>query len=202
MNSFRAVERAIEYEIAAPDRGARRGRRGGAGDAAVGRRPRGHALDALARSSRTTTATSRSPICCRWWSATNGSRRCARTLPELPDARRARFVREYGLPEYDAEVLTARKDVADYFEAAVAAPSQPEGAQQLGDGRRAARSCASASSTTALVIHDWPVAPEHLAGAGRADRRRDDQRQDRQDRLRGDGRNRRSRRCRSSRSRA
>src|SRR5579862_1068980 len=38
-------------------------------------------------------------------------------LPELPDARRARFVREYHLPPYDADVLTARKDVADYFEA-------------------------------------------------------------------------------------
>jgi Asp-tRNA(Asn)/Glu-tRNA(Gln) amidotransferase B subunit len=37
-------------------------------------------------------------------------------LPELPDARAARFVAEYGLPEYDAEVLTARKDLADYFE--------------------------------------------------------------------------------------
>src|SRR6185369_896856 len=31
-----------------------------------------------------------------------------RTLPELPDARRARFVTALGLPEYDAEVLTAR----------------------------------------------------------------------------------------------
>jgi aspartyl-tRNA(Asn)/glutamyl-tRNA(Gln) amidotransferase subunit B len=43
------------------------------------------------------------------------------TLPELPAARRERFVAAYGLPPYDAEVLTARRDVADYFEAAVAA---------------------------------------------------------------------------------
>lgn len=41
-------------------------------------------------------------------------------LPELPEARRARFVAEYGLPEYDAGVLTADKAVADYFEAAAA----------------------------------------------------------------------------------
>src|SRR5690606_7358004 len=41
-------------------------------------------------------------------------------LPELPRARRERFVREYKIPEYDAEVLTARRDLADYFEAAVA----------------------------------------------------------------------------------
>ncbi len=40
-------------------------------------------------------------------------------LPELPEARRQRFQTEYGLPEYDAEVLTADKALADYFEATV-----------------------------------------------------------------------------------
>lgn len=39
-------------------------------------------------------------------------------LPELPRARRERFVREFGLPEYDAGVLVAEKAVADYFERA------------------------------------------------------------------------------------
>jgi aspartyl-tRNA(Asn)/glutamyl-tRNA(Gln) amidotransferase subunit B len=39
-----------------------------------------------------------------------------RELPELPQARRERFVREYALPEYDAEVLTQSGAVADYFE--------------------------------------------------------------------------------------
>jgi aspartyl-tRNA(Asn)/glutamyl-tRNA(Gln) amidotransferase subunit B len=43
-----------------------------------------------------------------------------RSLPELPADRRARFERDIGLPAYDAEVLTARRDVADYFEAAFA----------------------------------------------------------------------------------
>ena len=42
-------------------------------------------------------------------------------LPELPDARRERFVSEYGLSLADAAVLTADRDVAGYFEAAVAA---------------------------------------------------------------------------------
>jgi aspartyl-tRNA(Asn)/glutamyl-tRNA(Gln) amidotransferase subunit B len=41
------------------------------------------------------------------------------TLPELPAARVRRFVDQYGLPAYDAAVLTATKDVAEYFEAAV-----------------------------------------------------------------------------------
>jgi aspartyl-tRNA(Asn)/glutamyl-tRNA(Gln) amidotransferase subunit B len=37
-------------------------------------------------------------------------------LPELPEARRDRFVREYGLPPYDANLLTSSKAMADYFE--------------------------------------------------------------------------------------
>jgi aspartyl-tRNA(Asn)/glutamyl-tRNA(Gln) amidotransferase subunit B len=40
-------------------------------------------------------------------------------LPELPDAKKARFTKDYGLPAYDAGVLVADKETADYFEAAV-----------------------------------------------------------------------------------
>jgi aspartyl-tRNA(Asn)/glutamyl-tRNA(Gln) amidotransferase subunit B len=43
------------------------------------------------------------------------------SLPELPDARQDRFVRAYGLPVADAGLLAADQDVADYFDAAVAA---------------------------------------------------------------------------------
>jgi aspartyl-tRNA(Asn)/glutamyl-tRNA(Gln) amidotransferase subunit B len=39
-----------------------------------------------------------------------------KNLPELPQAKRERFVKEYGIPEYDAEVLTGEKWIADYFE--------------------------------------------------------------------------------------
>jgi len=42
-------------------------------------------------------------------------------LPELPQARRERFVHLYGLPPYDAALLTASREAADYFEATVAA---------------------------------------------------------------------------------
>jgi aspartyl-tRNA(Asn)/glutamyl-tRNA(Gln) amidotransferase subunit B len=41
------------------------------------------------------------------------------SLPELPDARWDRFVERYGLSRYDAEVLTAERSVADYFESCV-----------------------------------------------------------------------------------
>ncbi len=40
-------------------------------------------------------------------------------LPELPDARRARFMGEYGLPAHDAAVLTSDLDLAEFFESAV-----------------------------------------------------------------------------------
>ena len=43
------------------------------------------------------------------------------SLPELPLARRARFMSEYDLPEYDADILTNDKPISEYFEAAVKA---------------------------------------------------------------------------------
>ncbi len=42
-----------------------------------------------------------------------------KSLPELPAAKLKRFLKEYGLPEYDAEFLTSAKDWADYFESVV-----------------------------------------------------------------------------------
>ncbi len=50
-------------------------------------------------------------------------------LPELPDARRRRFIAEHGLSDYDAGVLTASRELADYFEGA---------AQRGGDAKLAA----------------------------------------------------------------
>ncbi len=49
-------------------------------------------------------------------------------LPELPRARRARLVAEYGLPDYDAGVLVADKAVADFFEAVARASGQAKAA--------------------------------------------------------------------------
>lgn len=42
-------------------------------------------------------------------------------LPELPLERRIRFVEQYGLPEYDADILTGERSLSDYFETAVSA---------------------------------------------------------------------------------
>ncbi len=41
----------------------------------------------------------------------------AKDLPELPDAKRARFIKDYGLSPYDADVLVSEREAADYFEA-------------------------------------------------------------------------------------
>ncbi|MBF0158581.1 MAG: Asp-tRNA(Asn)/Glu-tRNA(Gln) amidotransferase subunit GatB [Magnetococcales bacterium] len=49
-------------------------------------------------------------------------------LPELPDARRQRFIADYGLSDYDAAVLTAGRELADYYEQVV-----EQVAQQLAD---------------------------------------------------------------------
>ena len=48
------------------------------------------------------------------------------TLPELPVVRQRRFVSEYGLPEYDAGVLTGSKALADYFEACLKQHNHPK----------------------------------------------------------------------------
>ncbi|KGO35367.1 MAG: Asp-tRNA(Asn)/Glu-tRNA(Gln) amidotransferase subunit GatB [Desulfoprunum sp.] len=48
------------------------------------------------------------------------------TLPELPDARKKRFIAEYGLPPYDAGILTGERELADYFELAVKSEADPK----------------------------------------------------------------------------
>ncbi|WP_313017643.1 Asp-tRNA(Asn)/Glu-tRNA(Gln) amidotransferase subunit GatB [Macrococcoides bohemicum] len=42
------------------------------------------------------------------------------SIPELPDVRKAKYVSEYGLPAYDAHVLTLTKEMSDFFEAMIA----------------------------------------------------------------------------------
>ncbi|GBD26405.1 Aspartyl/glutamyl-tRNA(Asn/Gln) amidotransferase subunit B [bacterium HR30] len=84
------------------------------------------------------------------------------SLPELPDARRSRFVQQYGLPAYDAEVLTSRRDLADYFEAVVASGASPKAASNwvMGDILRVVR---ERELDRHLRIDQWPVAPNFLA---------------------------------------
>jgi len=54
-----------------------------------------------------------------------------KSLPESPLKRRDRLVAEFGIPEYDAEVLTAERELADYFEACVGAGADAKAASNL-----------------------------------------------------------------------
>ncbi|MBS1984260.1 MAG: Asp-tRNA(Asn)/Glu-tRNA(Gln) amidotransferase subunit GatB [Bdellovibrionales bacterium] len=53
--------------------------------------------------------------------------RVRQQMPELPEAKQARFVQQHGLTDYDAEVLTSSRELAAYFEAVVSAgaPAKP-----------------------------------------------------------------------------
>ena len=58
----------------------------------------------------------------------------AQSLPELPEARRQRMVTEYGITEYDAQVLTDSKSLADQFEAAAKVAKNPKRVANLVQG--------------------------------------------------------------------
>jgi len=82
-----------------------------------------------------------------------------KTLPELPDAKRDRFVREYGIPVYDAEVLTTSKDLAHYFEACVEAYPQPKTASNW-----IMTELLRELKNSGHEIVDCPIPPARLAG--------------------------------------
>ena len=84
------------------------------------------------------------------------------TMPELPALRKTRFASEYGLMAYDAELLTSRKDVADYFETAVKTHTNPKAIANwiVGDLFRVIK---ERKLDEQLSITSWPVSPQHLA---------------------------------------
>jgi aspartyl-tRNA(Asn)/glutamyl-tRNA(Gln) amidotransferase subunit B len=80
-------------------------------------------------------------------------------MPELPDARRRRFVDEYALPEYDAVQLTQSRAGADYFEAAVRAGAPAKAASNWIMGELARK-----LKEQGLDLASSPLGPERLAG--------------------------------------
>ena len=84
------------------------------------------------------------------------------TLPELAQDRQNRFMKAYGLSAYDADILTQRRDVADYFEAAVQAHANPKAIANwlMGDLFRVLK---ERKLDAALRIEHWPVAAADLA---------------------------------------
>lgn len=129
LNSIRAVERAITYEIARQTEVLERGgtlhqeTRGWNEDSGITESQRSKEQ---AHDYRYFPDPDLPPLAIdEAWIA---ERRAA--LPELPDARRVRFVNEYQLPAQDAALLTSERAVADYFEAAVEA-GQPHAPKQI-----------------------------------------------------------------------
>jgi aspartyl-tRNA(Asn)/glutamyl-tRNA(Gln) amidotransferase subunit B len=80
------------------------------------------------------------------------------TLPELPEARRARMVAEYGITEYDAAVLTATKSLADQFESAAKAAKNPKRVANLVQSELAGRLKANG-----LEIEQSPISMKGVA---------------------------------------
>ncbi|UCD88099.1 MAG: Asp-tRNA(Asn)/Glu-tRNA(Gln) amidotransferase subunit GatB [Desulfobacterales bacterium] len=80
------------------------------------------------------------------------------TLPELPDDRRARFVEAYGIPLYDAQVLTSSRPLADYFEACVEHFPEPKTVSNWVMG-----SILATLKTQNKTVEESPVSPERLA---------------------------------------
>jgi len=80
------------------------------------------------------------------------------TLPELPDEKRARFIEVYGIPLYDAQVLTSSRSLADYFEACVEHFSKPKTVSNWVMG-----SILATLKAENKTIEESPVSPERLA---------------------------------------
>ncbi len=80
-------------------------------------------------------------------------------LPEMPDVRRRRFMDSFGLPEFDADVLTDTRYMADYFEEVLRHVNKPKPVANLiiTEVRRVL-------NDKSIAIHDFPVSPERLGG--------------------------------------
>jgi len=163
LNSFRSVERAVLFEIA-------RHRQEVQAD------PRGYTLEKLGKETRGwdddagTTFLQRSkeeahdyrylpdPDLVPFVPDRKWVEEMRATVPELPEKRRRRFIADYGLPEYDAGVLTVDRTTADYYEEAARASGDPKAASNwmMGDLLRAL-------NERKIGLAEFPVKPAALA---------------------------------------
>ena len=85
----------------------------------------------------------------------------AADLPELPDAKKARFIAAYGLSPYDASVLVAERDLADYYEAAVKVHPGNRDAKLVANWITG--DIAAYANTQGLSVHETHIRPEQVA---------------------------------------
>lgn len=81
----------------------------------------------------------------------------AKMMPELPQARKQRFITEYNLPEYDAEILTSAKEIADYYERIL---------QQTDDYKSASNwvmgDILKVVNETKIPVSEFSISPENI----------------------------------------
>ncbi len=90
-------------------------------------------------------------------------------LPELPEARRDRFISDYSLPVYDANLLTSSKAVADYFESCLATDEYKKmppdkGVKEIGNWVLGEVSRIVNASSIDISTFNKKVSPEQLVG--------------------------------------
>ena len=164
LNSFRNIGRAIEYEY----------------ERQVGLVEAGHRMvqeTRLYRAEKDETASMRSKedahdyryfpepdlpplvISAEWRADTR------RSLPELPAAKRLRFVTEYGIPHYDAAVLTLAREVADFFEEVAKGCSNGKAASNwvMTEVMREMKNRDAHAETGDVSFAKWPITPASLA---------------------------------------
>jgi len=83
------------------------------------------------------------------------------TMPELPDVKRARFVADFGLSDYDAEVLTSSRDMAEFFEQLV---TETQGKDAKLCANWMTSGFAAALNKDNLTVKQSPVSAQMLAG--------------------------------------
>lgn len=81
-----------------------------------------------------------------------------KSIPEMPDKRRERYVNDWGIPEYDAEVLTQTKEMSDFYEATVEKGADPKLAANWLMG-----SVNAYLNKNQVELGDTALTPEHLA---------------------------------------
>ena len=162
MNSFRAVYRALEFEaerqVAAIEGGGR-----------IVQETRGWVeADGVTVSQRIKEGASDYryfpepdlpplEISCEWVSDIGTS------LPEMPHSRKARFMDDLGLPEYNARLLTANRETADYFEAALASKSDNSPAFARAVSNWIIGEIGRLSNQTGVGMADMKIKPGQLA---------------------------------------
>ncbi|MDQ0510688.1 Asp-tRNA(Asn)/Glu-tRNA(Gln) amidotransferase subunit GatB [Ancylobacter amanitiformis] len=83
-------------------------------------------------------------------------------LPELPDEKKARFVSQYGLSAYDADVLVAEKATADYYEAAVAHAGTARDAKAVANWIMG--DVSAYANSVGLPVAETHIRPAQIAG--------------------------------------